>query len=106
MPTRLCCHTTPPCPNPAVYRGRCTTHSRAREKQTHKNKAFYNTKRWRMLRRQVLFDQPICAHCDDALATDVDHIKPIEQGGSTWDRANLQPLCTSCHSTKTRQEQA
>jgi 5-methylcytosine-specific restriction enzyme A len=100
MPTRLC--KNPRCPDPATYRGRCQRHAKQREKQTHPNKHIYNTKRWQILRRRVLFDQPLCA-CG-AIATDVDHILAIEDGGQPWAIANLQPMCRACHATKTNTE--
>jgi 5-methylcytosine-specific restriction endonuclease McrA len=34
------------------------------------------------------------------LATEVDHIIPISQGGDVLDEANLQPLCHDCHIEK------
>jgi 5-methylcytosine-specific restriction endonuclease McrA len=39
------------------------------------------------------------------LTEHVDHIVPVEQGGEPWARGNLQGLCPSHHSQKTRQEQ-
>ena len=103
MPTRLCL--TPRCPDPAAYRGRCQRHAKQREHQTHntKGKKIYNSKRWQVLRRSVLFNHPLCIECGE-IATDVDHITPIEQGGDPWSRANLQTLCHRCHSMKTRTE--
>lgn len=35
------------------------------------------------------------------MADQVDHIKPINQGGEPYDWSNLQSLCQHCHSTKT-----
>jgi 5-methylcytosine-specific restriction protein A len=98
----------PRCPEPATYRGRCATHSRQREKATHPNKRLYNSRRWEYARRRQLFDHPLC-QCDNPecneIATDVDHIVPIEKGGDPFDRANLQSLAHDCHSRKTRREQ-
>jgi len=79
-----------------VYRGRCATHNRAREKQTHPNKSIYNTKRWQMLRKKVLFEQPLC-ECGN-IATDVHHIVDISKGGNPWAKPNLKGLCHRCHS--------
>jgi 5-methylcytosine-specific restriction protein A len=39
-----------------------------------------------------------------AKAAHVDHIVPLEEGG-TDDDANLQVLCHACHGKKTREEQ-
>lgn len=103
MPIRLCLE--PRCSSEATYRGRCRVHSRGKERQTHRNKSFYNSKAWRMLRRAVLFDEPLCRRCGE-VATDVDHIVPIEDGGAKLDRSNCQPLCGPHHGQKTRREQA
>jgi 5-methylcytosine-specific restriction protein A len=102
MPTRLCLE--PKCPNPSHHRGRCQRHAKQRNKDTHRNRSVYNSKRWQMLRRRVLFDHPLCS-CGE-IATDVHHIQDIEQGGDPYSRANLQALCHSCHSRITRASQA
>jgi 5-methylcytosine-specific restriction endonuclease McrA len=102
VPTRLCLESH--CPNPATYRGRCPAHARTVNRATHHNRRIYNSKRWAILRRRVLFEQPLCP-CGD-IATDADHITAIEAGGDPFSRANVQALCASCHSRKTRQEQA
>lgn len=66
--------------------------------------AFYNSKEWRSLRARFIRAYPVCVHCGH-MANQVDHIHPIRQN---WDRrldlTNLQPLCQSCHSRKTRLE--
>jgi 5-methylcytosine-specific restriction endonuclease McrA len=104
MPTRLCLE--PRCPNPATYRGRCPQHARTHDKATNRaGRHVYSTKRWQLLRRTVLFEQPICAGCDNALAVDVDHVTPLAKGGAPYDRTNVQGLCPPCHSAKTRREQ-
>lgn len=108
MPTRLCLADR--CPRPAVRIGRCAIHARERDAATHRNKHLYNSAKWRNTRRLQLHLHPMCAHCDsegrDTLATEVDHIIPVEQGGPMWDRHNHQSLCKSHHSMKTRREQA
>lgn len=81
-------------------------HSRTHNRDTHHHKHVYNSKRWRILRRSILVNHPICAGCDDALATDADHIIPIQAGGAPYDPLNIQALCSPCHSRKTKQEQA
>lgn len=103
MPTRLCLEA--PCPNTATYRGRCPTHARTNNRATHRNRGIYNSKRWQQTRRRVLFEQPLCACGCDQIATDVDHITPIDAGGDPWARSNLQALAADCHGRKTRAEQ-
>lgn len=56
--------------------------------------------KWRMTRARFLKRNPACVECGDK-ATDVDHIKPRADGG-TDEWTNLQALCHSCHSKKTR----
>jgi 5-methylcytosine-specific restriction endonuclease McrA len=101
MPTRLCAN--PSCPNPATYRGRCTIHQTKHNRDTHRNRHIYTSKRWKILRRHILHHTPLCT-CGE-IATDVDHITPIEQGGDPWSPTNLQALCHPCHSRKTKAEQ-
>ncbi len=59
--------------------------------------------RWRKLRLMILREQPICAACHRAAATDVDHKIAKAKGGDD-SRDNLVGLCHSCHSIKTVRE--
>lgn len=60
---------------------------------------------WQRKRETILLQTDcMCALCKVAQATEVDHIIPLEQGGSN-DEINLQSLCAPCHAEKTRQEQ-
>lgn len=65
-------------------------------------------RRWMRLRRWFLARHPLCAHClkrgFTTPATEVDHIKPLREGGARLDQSNLQALCKSCHSRKTARE--
>jgi 5-methylcytosine-specific restriction protein A len=54
---------------------------------------------WRQTRKRVLVDRPDCQICG-APATQVDHLLPIRQGG-TSDDDNLVACCARCHSSKT-----
>lgn len=68
-----------------------------------------NSRAWRNRTRQrQLFDFPFCQHCfqDDRLidAVEVDHIVPLEIGGSAYDPSNLQSLCKRCHVIKSAKE--
>jgi 5-methylcytosine-specific restriction endonuclease McrA len=64
----------------------------------------YHTKRWQLLRRAVITTQPICADCGERLSTIGDHVHPLHMGGAPYDPANIQGLCATCHSAKTRRE--
>ena len=100
----------PGCPS-LVPKGtaRCPTHTRAKDRalkaRTAEQRRLYLWPRWGGLRRTVLREQPWCSTpgCR-RMATEVDHIVPIREGGAQWDRANLQGLCTPCHSSKTAKE--
>lgn len=93
----------PGCPNPG--NPRCPDHAVTRQHQTQAH--IYKTKRWQLTRRRILRDHPVCTHpgCT-TLATPVDHVTPLSEGGDPWDEANLQALCTSHHNAKTRRENA
>ncbi len=59
---------------------------------------------WQRKRESVLLGSDcMCALCKTAAATEVDHIVPLEQGGSN-DELNLQALCRKCHLEKSREE--
>ena len=65
---------------------------------------------WRRVREQILSTEPFCRRCrvidprSLTLATDVDHIQPLADGGARLDPDNLQPLCADCHRTKTLED--
>jgi 5-methylcytosine-specific restriction endonuclease McrA len=104
VPHRLCLE--PRCPEPATWRGRCPVHRTQRNRETRsKNAKVYNTKRWRLLRRRKLFLTPLCECGCDRIATDVHHIKDIEQGGDPWSLDNLESLTHECHARITRARQ-
>jgi 5-methylcytosine-specific restriction enzyme A len=67
-----------------------------------------STTKWRKARAAFLAANPLCHEClrrnRTAAATIVDHITPIAEGGSMWNRRNWQSLCQSCSDAKTAQE--
>ena len=69
---------------------------------------FYDTQRWKDLRDRILSHRPLCEQCTarglTEIATQVDHIIPIVEGGNPTSMDNLQPICATCHSRKTRLE--
>jgi len=62
---------------------------------------------WQRLRALKLATDPLCEYCKArnriTPATEVDHYKPRERGG-TDDWENLRSACKSCHSSKTARE--
>lgn len=63
------------------------------------------TERWKRVRVEVLKrDGWACVQCGERGQLECDHIKPVRDGGSEYDPANLQMLCKSCHAVKTRAE--
>jgi len=70
----------------------------------------YNTRRWKRARLAFLRRNPACVHCQGRgvmkAANVVDHIIPASTGHDFWDQDNWQPLCSSCHNSKTGREGA
>ena len=60
---------------------------------------------WAKTRRKYLGYHPKCERCG-AIATDVDHIKPVAKFPHLiLDWSNLRALCHSCHSKRTNNDQ-
>lgn len=72
------------------------------------NTEFYNSWKWRKFRKSFLMRNPLCKHCAEAgvdtVATVADHIVPINKGGETLNKNNLQPLCEYHHNKKSGSE--
>ena len=66
---------------------------------------FYHSTRWRKARGGHLSKHPWCTAdgCKD-IATVVDHITPVADGGEFWNTDNYQSLCHRHHSAKTMRE--
>jgi 5-methylcytosine-specific restriction protein A len=87
----------------------CDEHKKQVTKEHNQKSSKFYTYQWRKASKQFLKEHPLCVHCQKegrlTPATDVDHIIP--HGGNRklfWDRKNWQPLCKSCHSKKTAEE--
>ena len=101
----------PGCPIVATGKTQyCEEHKRVRTYDEDRPSAWrrgYGGKRWQRLRGVVLAKNPLCVACLERdrtePAVDVDHILPKNEGG-TDALSNLQGLCVSCHSKKTRGE--
>jgi len=60
---------------------------------------------WPAVRAKVLKrDGHRCRQCGKAGRLEVDHVRPLKEGGARFDMANLQTLCRGCHIQKTRTE--
>lgn len=92
----------PGCPE-LLPRGqqRCATHPPALSPL--QAQALYTSRRWLGFRRAYLASNPACVQCG-AAATQVDHVRPIRDGGPVWDEGNLQALCGRHHTRKTNSE--
>lgn len=81
---------------------------RMRRTTATKEVAHYRTADWKARRLRILRrDAFVCRSCSRVVygqAAHVDHIVPLEEGG-TDDDENLQTLCQADHGKKTREEQ-
>lgn len=69
------------------------------------DQSFYNSARWRKTSIQHREAKPLCQVCllgDEHICTAdvVDHIVPIEQGGSKFDSKNHMGMCHRHHNRK------
>lgn len=64
------------------------------------------TKRWKALRLEALRrDDYKCVKCGRRGRLEVDHVLPVRTHPDlSWTLSNLQTLCASCHTRKTRVE--
>ncbi|MDZ3745338.1 HNH endonuclease [Pseudoglutamicibacter cumminsii] len=104
-PKRPC--SQPGCPELTDHRF-CPAHARAEDERyrTYQRDPAINKRydhRRRKIRNAYIQAHPLCEQCQTqgrvTPAQEVDHIVPLEDGG-THDEANLQALCKPCHSSK------
>lgn len=58
---------------------------------------WYGLARWKRIRATVLRDNPRCAICGIARATQADHIVHTKDNARFWDIDNLRPSCAPCN---------
>jgi 5-methylcytosine-specific restriction protein A len=70
------------------------------------SKQVTSTKRWKTLRMEILErDGFKCRSCNSTGRLEVDHIQPVRTHPElSYEPRNLQALCPSCHTRKTRIE--
>lgn len=100
------------CIAPGCARLNCTIHTARKQYDADRGTAAsrgYDA-RWRRVRAAIIATEPLCRHCATrgiaTPATEVDHITPLSAGGERLATWNLQPLCTACHSRKTKGQAA
>ena len=90
-----------------MYVEKVTT-TRRKSTRIKKRSKVYSTARWQRVRVQVIIRDVFCVACRAkglySEINDVDHIEPMADGGSNYSMRNLQGLCKSCHSSKTKKE--
>ena len=84
------------------------TRRQARSSQWFNRITLAQRRQWKRVRERVLRNEPLCRPCQAndrvEVATQVDHIVPISQGGALLDIENLQPICNECHTGKSANE--
>lgn len=99
----------PGCPELAIKAGRCAAHQQQTPQSQYdaqrpsRSSQGYDAK-WYAFSKAYLKRNPICVVCGGP-ATEADHIIPLRNGGEQYWEGNLQPMCKSDHSSKTRREQ-
>ncbi len=85
----------------------CAEHEAQRQKRVDENRTSQSRKnygyKWQNYSKRYLKLNEYCIKCPNKSEV-VDHIIPVESGGSMWDPLNHQPMCKSCHSRKTASE--
>lgn len=102
--------TAPPsrCTDPGCYtlttQTKCDDHKRKPWATRSKAWGKGSTRKWRSFRAERLKAEPRCRWCGSKQHLEVDHIKPLSEGGSKWDPDNCQSLCETCHEIKSEQD--
>jgi 5-methylcytosine-specific restriction enzyme A len=102
LPPRMCAE--PGCVEMATEGGRCGRHRREMDLRRGKTAARGYDAAHRRLREARLAANPICqirTHCQGAVATEMDHIVPIEEAPElrlVWE--NTQSACKACNVAK------
>jgi len=86
----------------------CSKHKREKipfQNAIRSNEGFYNTSRWRQLRKQILSKQPYCNKCGSDVNLQIHHItEPRGNEELFFDENNLITICDKCHRIITQKE--
>jgi 5-methylcytosine-specific restriction protein A len=75
------------------------------ENASRSNEPFYNTVRWKRLRKEHLKENDYCTRCGSRESLTADHIiPPLGIESLFFDADNLQTLCGTCNRIKTQKE--
>lgn len=101
----------PSCSELAVFGSYCALHQKAQTPRKafstakRSSEGFYNTTRWKTLRKKHLEKQCFCVHCGSEIDLTVDHIQNADGNEELFfNPDNLQTLCAICHRQKTAAE--
>lgn len=98
-------NTSPRC---AKHKNKQVDRSKYLHHTNERGQNLYHTKQWRRLRKAQLLLHPYCKTCQQfhitTIASVVDHIIEVEDGGEFYDIDNLQSLCPRHHNVKTGAE--
>jgi HNH endonuclease len=95
-------------PFDGIYRrkGKCQTCTRTYERERARvkpSRLVRNSARFKKLREQTKArDNYRCQRCGSSHRLDVHHRVPLHRGGTPYDPANLETLCSDCHNETTR----
>ena len=69
------------------------------------NEEYYHTKEWRVLRKKILKEQPVCSKCGNDMNLEIHHIvAPRGNEELFFNENNLMTVCKGCHKVLTARE--
>ena len=72
------------------------------------NYKLYSSYKWRKFAHKLRDERILCELClQEGRTTEcqmLDHITPINRGGSVWSLSNLMVLCNHCHAVKSAKD--
>lgn len=88
--------------------GYCEEHLAIKRKESFKKwrdsreDNLYNDHHYRLLRRRILAEHPLCVDCKRRAAQEIHHIVKVKDDPTRLcDETNVIPLCKKCHKVRT-----